>query len=316
MAPELAQFAADLSGDGWVVARLDIPGNWPATAVKQRIRPASNGTRPTPARWCSSVMCRCRIPAKSTPTVTPTTSAHGPATLYGDLNGVWTDVTINNATASDPRNHNIPGDGKFDQSTFPSAIELQVGRIDFANMPAFPQSETGPVAPLFSKRSRLAACQIQRTRTQHMKIILQTIRRICPERLEKLRPARGPRFNAVCRLGTLKTKPYLWAYGCGGGWYQGASGITTTPRLVTDTLHAVFAMTFGDYFGDWDSQDDLLRALLASPGTVLTNAWAGRPNWQFHHMGMGETVGYGALVTKIMSALTLPGMAVSRFISR
>jgi hypothetical protein len=48
-------------------------------------------------------------------------------------------------------------------------------------------------------------------------------------------------------------------------------------------------MTFGSYFGDWDSQDNFLRAALANPGDILTNCWAGRPNWFFHYLTLGES---------------------------
>ena len=51
------------------------------------------------------------------------------------MDGVWTDNSVNVAIASDPRNRNLPGDGKFDQSTFPAPLRLMVGRVDLANMP-------------------------------------------------------------------------------------------------------------------------------------------------------------------------------------
>src|SRR5690606_11375332 len=43
--------------------------------------------------------------------------------------------TINGNPAERERLSNKPGDGKFDQSTLPSAVELQVGRVDLSNMP-------------------------------------------------------------------------------------------------------------------------------------------------------------------------------------
>jgi hypothetical protein len=39
---------------------------------------------------------------------------------YADLDGTWTDASVNNTSASSPRNHNVRGDGKFDQSKVPS----------------------------------------------------------------------------------------------------------------------------------------------------------------------------------------------------
>src|ERR1051326_4400911 len=55
--------------------------------------------------------------------------------FYGDMDGVWTDDTVNDKSAADVRNRNVPGDGKYDQSTFPAPLKLMVGRVDLANMP-------------------------------------------------------------------------------------------------------------------------------------------------------------------------------------
>ncbi len=39
------------------------------------------------------------------------------AAFYTTLNdSVWTDSIVNNVDATDPRNHNVPGDGKYDIS--------------------------------------------------------------------------------------------------------------------------------------------------------------------------------------------------------
>lgn len=38
--------------------------------------------------------------------------------------------------------YNVPGDGKFDQTFIPSTIELEVGRVDLSDLPAFlPKTE-------------------------------------------------------------------------------------------------------------------------------------------------------------------------------
>jgi len=41
-------------------------------------------------------------------------------------------------TLADLRNRNVPGDGKFDQSSLPSNVEIQAGRVDFLNMTSAP----------------------------------------------------------------------------------------------------------------------------------------------------------------------------------
>ena len=90
---------------------------------------------------------------------------------------------------------------------------------------------------------------------------------------------------------------YLWSYGCGGGSYTSASGIGNTSNFASSSLQGVFTMLFGSYFGDWDAPNSFLKAPLAQ-GNILTCVWSGRPHYQFHHMGLGENIGYGVLLTQ------------------
>ena len=71
---------------------------------------------------------------------------------------------------------------------------------------------------------------------------------------------------------------------------------TTQKYATTVSMGGVFNMAFGSYFGDWDNKNNFLRAHLAS-GQGLTNVWAAIPNWYFHHMGMGDPIGYSATLT-------------------
>jgi hypothetical protein len=57
-------------------------------------------------------------------------------------------------------------------------------------------------------------------------------------------------------------------------------------------------MMWGSWFGDWDSSNNFLRAQLATSTYGLASAWSGRPYWYFHHMGMGETLGYSTRLTQ------------------
>jgi hypothetical protein len=52
-------------------------------------------------------------------------------------------------------------------------------------------------------------------------------------------------------------------------------------------------MLFGSWFGNWDGTDNFMRAILAAPSLGLTCCMAGVPHWFVHHMGLGETIGYG-----------------------
>jgi hypothetical protein len=175
---------------------------------------------------------------------------------------------------------------------------LQVSRIDFANLPAFAETE-----------SELLKKYLDKNHAFRHKHFTATPRGLLENNFAGA--AEGFGQNAyrnfttmfgidgtdVVDYNTLKTENYLWSYGAGGGTYTSASGIITTEELATDSIQSVFSMLFGSYFGDWDSENNLLRSALGS-GTVLTNAWAGRPKFQFEHMALGENIGYGLPLTQ------------------
>jgi len=105
---------------------------------------------------------------------------------------------------------------------------------------------------------------------------------------------------------TLSTNLYLWAYGCGAGTYTSIGGFGnadtfndgTTTDLVQGDAKAVFTLLFGSWLGDWDSEDDMLRSVLATPSYGLTAAWSGRPHWFLHHMALGAPIGFSARLTQ------------------
>ena len=68
------------------------------------------------------------------------------------MDGNWTDNIVSMTSGDSPDNNNFPGDGKFDQSQIPSRVELEVGRIDFWDLPAFqPRSEVDLLRNYFRK---------------------------------------------------------------------------------------------------------------------------------------------------------------------
>ena len=64
------------------------------------------------------------------------------------MDGTWTDSSVNNSVAANVRLTNIPGDGRLDQSTIPSTLELMVGRVDLVNMQRAPASNVTETALL------------------------------------------------------------------------------------------------------------------------------------------------------------------------
>jgi hypothetical protein len=107
-------------------------------------------------------------------------------------------------------------------------------------------------------------------------------------------------------ISTLSTNPCLVAYGCGSGSYTSIGGLGNTDayhdgittEVMANDVKVVFALLFGSWLGDWDSEDNVQRSILALPSYGLTCSWSGRPHWFLQHMALGEPIGFGARLTQ------------------
>lgn len=323
LAAELARFQQDLVGDGWAVTRLDVNrSDTPAQVkalIKQQHDLAPNETR--------AVLLFGHVPVPYSGDIVP--DGHAPDhqgawpcdAYYGDMDGMWTDHSVNSTSATDPRHRNVPGDGKFDQSALPSAVELMVGRVDLANMPG--RLTWGGPATQPSETELLRNYLNKNHHFRHKAFDLPR-RAILGDffgyRDGEAFAASGWRnfstFFGASNLvnvplkgswvDTLSTTPALVAYGCGAGTYTSIAGLgntgiyndLATTELLSKDIKTVFALLFGSWLGDWDSEDNILRAVLALPSYGLASGWSGRPHWYLHHMAMGEPIGAGARLTQ------------------
>ncbi len=314
LVPQLDRLELDMIRDGYRVCRRNVPHGIPVTEVKNLI------------------VAECRSdPAISTLflfgniTVPYSGDIHGahsnhqgawPADVYyGELDGAWTDSIVDNTAALRPANHNIPGDGKFDQTYLPSHMDLQVGRVDLSRMPAFAEDEVGLLRRYLDKDHAFRTGALD---VRHRGRIDDNV----GEAYGAAYACTGWRNStAMFGLGqvrtgnwlpTLETDDYLCAYGCGASSYTSCGGVATTTDFATKTIHAVFTMMMGSYFGDWDNTDNVLRAPLGAAGYPLTCCWAGRPAWHFHHMAMGYPIGYSTFVTQNNHTLYMIGYGGSQ----
>lgn len=311
---ELATYADDLAREGWSVVRRDVarmavsPDDTSAAAATARIAELAAvrgevvgfyNAAPTNSR---AVVLIGRIPVPYSGRVMPDghTDHRGawPADIYfADVNGNWTDSSLKWAVGG--RLNNVPGDGKLDQSQAPSALELEVGRIDFAGLPSQPKSEVELLRQYLVRnhayRNGLAPFD-------------QLRREVLVD--DNFGYFGGEAFAAVgWNIGTtvvgrgnartgkwftdLAAEPVLFAYGCGGGGYTAASGIGNSGDFATRPNRSVFNALFGSYFGDWNVGDGFLRSSLAGPATStgLASFWVNRPDWDFSGTSLGATIG-------------------------
>ncbi len=302
LAVELARLERDLVGDGWQVVRREVASTDSVAGVGNQIRADYNAD---PNR-VKAVFLLGHVPVPYSGNLNPDghpdhRGAWPADVFYGDVNGVWPDATVNNATAASPRNRNTPGDGKFDPDYIPTPIELMVGRVDLSNLPAFGQSEV-----------ELLRRYLQKDHAFRQRRVTVPSRAVIDDQFgvfggEAFAVNGWRNFSPLCSrtevvaadwLTTLVGRDHLLAYGCGSGSYTSAGGVVSTPDLAALDQRAVFTLLFGSYFGDWDSPDNLLRSVLASSPLTLASAWAGRPHWQLHHLGLGETLGFCARATQ------------------
>ena len=324
LATELARFSEDLIGDGWTVVRQDVPRSGTVAATKTVIQTLYN-TDPTNTR---SLILFGHIPVPYSGDLNPDghpehRGAWAADVYYGEMNGTWTDSTVNNPSGSRTETQNIPGDGKFDQSGLPSNVELEVGRIDLANLPD--ASAGASEADLL--RQYLNRDNAFRHKTGNYSNV---VRRgsitdgfgffggeaFAASGWRNFTSFFGSVPGAIVQqpwLTGLENDSYLCAYGCGPGNYAGAAFVAGTHDFGTTRCLSVFNMLFGSYFGDWDITNSFLRAPLAgrSDSLGLVSMWAGRPHWHLYHMALGETVGYGAKTTQNNAGFSTGGYVLN-----
>ena len=143
LAPEIKRLEDDLEGDGWEVLTSYVSTTLSVPAVKAQIV-ATYNLDPTNTT-ALFIIGHIAVPYSGSFGPDAHTEHQGawPADVYyGEMNGSWTDASITSTTLSPARTQNVPGDGKFDQSIIPTAVELQVGRVDLSSMPSFTATET------------------------------------------------------------------------------------------------------------------------------------------------------------------------------
>jgi hypothetical protein len=324
---ELLRLSDDLRNDGWQVIRHDVSRSAKVTDIKDIISADWNAD---PVHT-TALFLFGHIPVPYSGFLNPDghPEHHGawPADVYyGEFDyGDWPDdqslyhdslaISLTAPNKYDTvlvgyRNRNKAGDGKFDFTQIPGPIYLMIGRVDLFNMPSFPKKEKDLLKQYLDKDHAFRTG----TLTAPVRALLEDSfgyfggEAFASSGWRNLAPLVGASnikeitgINDSARtyqwLPEIDTNAYLWAYGCGGGWPQGAGGAGETNQWSRQHDKLIFTMLFGSWFGDWDTVDNFLRAPLATD-YGLSCAWSGRPYWNFFPMGLGEPIGYCAQLTQ------------------
>ncbi|MEZ4757019.1 MAG: hypothetical protein R2817_09340 [Flavobacteriales bacterium] len=311
---EIAAVEQELLSDGWWVIRHDVDADAEPSTVRAQLI-ADRAADPD----VKAVYILGHVPVPYSGNINPDghvehRGAWACDAYYGDLDGTWTDATVNVPVTAYGHNRNIPGDGRFDQSDLPSAVELMVGRVDLSDLPTLPFTESQLMWYYFNKAGRwkrkeltvpataLLFDDLQWTgyplaQSGHMSLTAC----VGPGQVQEVTSSVGP---FVDQFGS---QPGLWTFKCStGAQSTGTNGQVTfvgtqsgvrTAQLASISAQGIFNMSFGSYYGDWDNEDNYLRALLGS-GNALTHVWSGIPNWYMFPMAMGETIGHATRLSQ------------------
>lgn len=300
LAEELERLQKDLIGDGWAVVRHDVSANATAQSVKALIKADWQADREN----MRAVFLIGHVPVPYSGLMNPDMHSEHlgawPADVYyGEVDGVWTDDTVTKVDAEFEKNNNVPGDGKFDQSEIPGEVELEVGRVDMWDLGEFnPRTE---VELLRNYLNRNHAFRHGLLRAPARGLIRDNFRIVQDDApaadawraFPALFGAEGWREVGPGEFfPTLQSEAYLFAFGAGGGDRDKADGVGSTEDFAAMNPKALFFLLHGSYFGDWNTTDNFLRAALASDGYGLVSIWSSLPHWYFHHLAMGETIGF------------------------
>jgi hypothetical protein len=221
---------------------------------------------------------------------------------YADLDGIWTDT----ATVSYPTrvaNKNFPGDGKYDQDTIPSAVELIVGRIDMYDLPLMGISETALLNRYFSKNNLFKSGNIT--------VLGRGIE--CRDSLYEfdealanyIAPLVGNHNIFIGPYTNIKTQPKLYSIGYGPGSYNICGGIVSTSDYASGNWFSVFTSLIGSYLWDFDNTNSVMRASIFSNGSILS-CLGSFDNLQY--MGLGNSVGQANRLSQNDFAYTMTNL--------
>ena len=302
---ELDRFREDLEGDGYRVKRYDVHRTEKFNAsevrrVKNLInyeKENRNGDQLT-----MIIIGRVAVPYAGNEAWDGHDNHMGawPADVfYATDDNDWTDENVFNIKAEREENKNVPHDGKFDQSNI-SGTDIRIGRIDFYNLPSFNQGETELLRNYLDKNHAFRTAEVN----PRLKGLIDDGFKMYSD--EAFAATAWMNMSSTIGKENIETagympsqeqSSYLWSYSCNSGSYNSVMLSVYTDELAQRIVNGTFTMLLGSYFGDWDSEDNVMRATLASRPSILTCCWSGRPFWFFHHMSLGEPIGYSALIS-------------------
>ncbi|MDZ4757911.1 MAG: YCF48-related protein [Bacteroidota bacterium] len=308
LSAEIKRYEADLIGDGYSV----YTQTFSISAIDSNIKKYIKQFNTSKNGQLSSVIILGHLAVPYSGNFAPDghterVGAQPADVYYADLDGTWTDNTITSNNKGTIHNPNTIGDGRWDQSFLPSNSDIYVGRIDMNNLPGFNISETQLLKRYMDKNHNY---RIKNTPIEYRGLLYTKMDNGRPFTSAGGWAGMNPLFgyNALHStnwnmntefLDSIKTQHYQFAYIAGGGSDTSINNDAfTSTACMNNDINATFLQMMGSYFVEWNNgglhvPNQLMRSPLAATGQCLATMWTGYlPYWNFHHMAMGEPLGF------------------------
>lgn len=301
---ELEQFQNDLLNDCWYSEVRKVPRSEVFNQIE--VRKVKRIVNSYKKRWKEKfkvllLVGRVPVPYTGNYSFDGHTDHFGafPSDLFYIIDdSLLSDDIEHNITASEERNHNVPFDGKLDQTTITNEISIAVGRIDFSNLTVFQKSEVELLKNYFKKNHEF---RLGKTDKNFNCIIDDGF----GTQSDEIFSANAyMNFYALCDtiiedklFDNVSQKYFRFSYACNSGSYTSIWSSLNSEQCANFEIKSTFLFLLGSYCWDWDSENNLLRSALASSPNVLISAWIGRPFWHMHHFGFGFPFAKSFLIT-------------------
>lgn len=307
---EIDQLKQDLAGDGWDVDTEIINESASVADVKSVIDAANSkgkcdavyllGHIPVPysGTYCKDPQYRYPPDGHGETDANSHCGAWVADVYYGVIGGSWTD-TDSTSLAKREENKNAIGDGKFDNNRIPGTATIAVGRVDFNSMPAFSETEIQLTKRYLNKAHQFKTSSFTGLRKGIIENNFAAFQEGFSSAAVRDFTAHFGNGNAITAdmFTSSAANDYLFGYTCGAGSYTSCNGLGRTTDFTTKN-GTMFNQIFGSFFGDYDINNNFMRASIATEKHGLVCVWSGRPKWVTHTLAIGETYGDCALRTQ------------------
>jgi len=292
LADELSDLQKDLISDGWQVVAFTCSKDSTPQYVKTKLDSINM------VENLDAIYLIGHIPVPYSGAIRP--DGHSdhfgawPTDLYYVTDAsLWTDIYYNFSNSSRPINSNLYQDGKYDNAIIPAVTDCSISRVDFYDMPQFSNSELELLSNYLKKVSEYKKGVLEVNDAGIIDDNLINYGGGLAVSGEMSFPSLTTTTYQDSSIDYLVANPTKWYMANSFSNDTSMSNVASISTLDAKPYQGVFSLLFGSYFGDWNTQNNYMRGILAN-GKMLTSCWAGRPNWFFHHMGLNNPIALSA----------------------